>query len=204
MGAVVAVILCGLTAAVVVVCFVQLGLIRQVDDLDRRLTLVGMAMPGKAGRIGLRPGSLAPEIIGRTLEGDRFASSDWLGSEHLVLFAHPGCPPCESLVPDLIESVRAGALPPTVVVSEGPSEGHPEAWREPNVTGGSLAVVAQDHSAIARRFETFVTPHLFVVGPGGQIMAQGLANSVDEVRTLLKRARRSNGVKLRADTNDRE
>jgi hypothetical protein len=112
-----------------------------------------------------------------------------MGREHLVLFAHPGCPPCETLVPEVIEDLGRGALPPTVIISEGPDEGHPPAWGEAAAAIDNLVVVLQARSAIGRRFETFVTPHLFVIETQGKVAAQGVASTGDEVRAILRRAR---------------
>ncbi|MGH9065616.1 MAG: hypothetical protein ACRD0L_16915 [Acidimicrobiales bacterium] len=79
--------------------------------------------------------------------------------------------------------VMAG-LPPVVVVSNSPAEAHAGPWDVPE-GAGSLDVVLDDHHRIARRFETFATPHLFVVGPDGRVGAQGVVNRIEDVRRLL-------------------
>lgn len=190
MGAVLPAVLGVLVVAVVCLCFVLVGLVRQVDDLDRRLAQVGMAMPGKVGRLGLRVGSPAPEVQGRTLGGGRFVARDWAAAEHLVLFAHPGCPPCEELVPDIVERVGQGALPPTIIISEGRVEDHPSPWSAAADPNAHIALVLQEGSAMARRFETFVTPHLFVIDDQGRVAGQGIASTLDEVQALFKRTHR--------------
>jgi AhpC/TSA family len=178
-----------LTTVVAFLGLLVLALIRQVDDLDQRLSLVSMAIPGKVGRTGLRVGSPEPSFQGQTLGGGSFASSEWSDREHLVLFAHPGCPPCETLFPELVRELRAGAVPPTVVISEGLPEDHPDEWKEA-VGESDLVVLLQRNSSISRRYETFVTPHLFVVDPEGRVTAQGIASTVEEAKAIIRKAHR--------------
>jgi len=178
-----------LTVAVGFLGLLVLALIRQVDDLDGRMTLVSMAIPGRVGRTGLRVGSPEPFFQGHTLGGGSFASSEWSGREHLVLFAHPGCPPCETLFPEVVRELRTGALPPTVVISEGPPEDHPDEWKEA-AEGNDPVVLLQRNSSIARRYETFVTPHIFVIDPVGRVAAQGIASTAEEARAILRKAHR--------------
>ena len=193
MRAIVPVLMGILGVAVICLGFVVIGLIRQVDDLDRRVAQLGMAMPGKAGRLGLKVGSLAPEIRGRTLGRAPFVQRDWTGIEHLVVFAHPGCPPCEDLVPGLVDGVSRGAIPPTIIVSEGSIEDHPVEWRRAADSDPRLTVIVQDRSSMARRFQTFVTPHLFVLAGDGRVAAQGIASTLDEVNALFRKAHRRAG-----------
>ena len=183
------ILLAAVAVALIFLLLVVLALVRQVDELDRRLTLVTMAIPGKVGRTGLRPGSSEPSFEGPTLPGGSFVSSDWSGREHLVLFAHPGCPPCETLFPELVPELRTGTLPPTVVISQGLATDHPAAWQEA-VGGDDLVVVLQEGTSIARRFETFVTPHLFVIDTQGRVAAQGIASTLGEANVIVKKARR--------------
>ncbi len=178
-----------LTVAVGFLGLLVLALIRQVDDLDGRMTLVSMAIPGRVGRTGLRVGSPEPSFHGQTLGGGSFASSEWSGREHLVLFAHPGCPPCETLFPELVRELRTGALPPTVVISEGSPEGHPDEWKEA-AEGKAAIVLLQSKSSISRRFETFITPHLFVIDSEGHITAQGIASTAEEANAIMRKAHR--------------
>jgi hypothetical protein len=84
-------------------------------------------------------------------------------------------------------------LPATVIVSEGSPADHPEVWKRA-AEGGSIVVALQERSAIAKRFETFITPHLFVVGPDGRVLAQGIASNVEEVKAVTRRAKRERRV----------
>ncbi len=178
-----------LTVAVTLLGLLVLALVRQVDDLDGRLTLVSMAIPGRIGRTGARVGSPEPSFQGHTLGGGSFASSEWSGREHVVLFAHPGCPPCETLFPELVRELRTGPIPPTVVISEGRPEDHPLEWKEAAERNAPI-VLLQSKSSISRRFETFITPHLFVIDPEGRVAAQGIASTAEEAGAIIKKAHR--------------
>ncbi len=188
MGVVVPVLLGAMAAALAWLGLVLVGTVRQVEDLELRLAVLGMAMPGRVGRTGLPVGATAPGFEAPTLDGATFSSGTWRGREHLVLFAHPGCAPCETVVPEVLRSAGRGILPPSIVVSEGPA--HPSTWDGVSGAEGRAVVVLQERSAIARRFETFITPHLFVVGPSGRVLAQGVAGTLEEARALVRRARR--------------
>jgi peroxiredoxin len=177
---------------------VVLGLIRLVDDFDRRLTVVSMAMPGRIGRTGLKVGSVAPSFEAPSLVGGRVSSADWLGKEHLVLFAHPGCPPCETLVGTFGETINRWKFPPMIIVSEGEPGSHSEAWRQVCSSSGDVVVALQNRSSIARQFETFITPHLFVLAPDGTVRAQGVASTPEEMKAMLKTPRGGRGGSARA------
>jgi hypothetical protein len=166
------------------------GVVNHLEDLERRLEVVISAMPGKVKRTGLRVGSPVPEFDAETLRGERISSATLSGVEHLILFAHPGCAPCEQVVPLVLEEADRGRLPPTVVVSAGSAEDHPPAWTEPAERSDRARLVVQERSAIARRFETFITPHLFVVGADERVLAQGIAGRLEEVRALIKKSQR--------------
>jgi hypothetical protein len=178
-----------LALALIWVGLVLVGLVRQTDELDRRLTVVVAAMPGKINRLGLPVGALVPAFKGRTLDGHAWDSSSLADQEHLILFAHPGCAPCEELVPELISAVEAGHLPRTVIVSEGAASEHPEDWREVSDPAGRVTVLLQDGHSVAKRLESFVTPHFFLVGSDHRIVAQAVATTLEEVKVISRRGR---------------
>lgn len=168
---------------------ILLGLVRQVDELDRRLTLVTAAMPGKINRLGLPVRAVVPSFEARTLDGVPWQSSSLAGQEHLILFAHPRCAPCEDLVPKLVREVGHGRLPRLVIVSEGAPDEHPQSWRDTSGSDGRVTILLQDRHSVAKLMESFVTPHFFFVGPDNRIVAQGIATSVEEVKVISRRGR---------------
>ena len=177
---------------------VVLGLIRLVEDLDRRLTVVSLAMPGRIGRTGLKVGSVAPSFEAPSLVGGHVSSADWLGKEHLVLFAHPSCPPCETLVGSFGDTINRWELPPMIIVSEGEPDSHSAAWKRVCGSSGDVVVALQRRSSIAKQFETFITPHLFVLAPDGMVRAQGVVSTPEEVKALMKTTRNGHRAKVNA------
>lgn len=135
---------------------------------------------------GLPVGAPAPRIEATALDGSAYTSDRRNGELRLVAFAHPGCPPCEDLVPALIGGCGDGTLPPAIVVSRGPAAEQPERWRRA-VSG--IDVVTEQGDDVARRFDSFVTPHVFVVTPQDRIGARGVATTLEDVRELVARAR---------------
>lgn len=156
---------------------VVIGVVREVDRLRRRLDLLEKALPGRVNRTGLPVGTVVPDFEGQALDGETVSSEDYRGEQHLVLFAHPGCTPCEQLVPILISRFVQGDVPPAIVVTQGDVTVHPNSWRQ-NGSSGGLRVLMQDRHSIAKKFGTFITPHLFVINPDGRVGAQGIVNSV--------------------------
>jgi hypothetical protein len=189
------ILLLALVAAAVVLVLIWiglllLGLLRHVDELDRRLTLVTAAMPGKVNRLGLPVGSVVPAFQARTIRGDEWQSSALEGQEHLILMAHPGCAPCENLVPVLATQAEERRVPRLLIASEGAPDEHPEDWRNGSLSSERVTLVLQERNSIARLMESFVTPHVFFVGSDGRILAQGVASTVEEVKAIVKTGRR--------------
>ena len=131
---------------------------------------------------GLPVGSPVPDIEATALDGSPYGGDRWRGALRLVAFAHPGCPPCEDLIPQMIRGCEEGSLPPAIVISRGLASEHPAAWRSP---GGRADLVMERSDDVARRFDSFVTPQVFVVTPEDRIGARGIATTVAEVRELV-------------------
>jgi hypothetical protein len=173
-------------AAVLVLAVVVAAMLRSLTKLRaevERAPAPSGAFDALSG--GLAVGSPAPPIEATALDGSAYTGDRWNGALRLVTFAHPGCPPCEDLVPGLIGESEEGSLPPAIVVSRGDPAEQPPEWRRP----ASRADLVTEHGDdVARRFESFVTPHVFVVTPQDRIGARGVATTVQEVRDLVARA----------------
>jgi hypothetical protein len=160
------------------------GAVRRIDELRKEMNALASATSEiEHPASGLPVGSSAPAFEADRLDGERFASSELEGRKHLVVFAEPGCAACHVLVPDL---VRAATLPPTVVSLGRGSEPWPDDWHPP--AGADIAVVRDPDGTVAEAFHAGFTPHVFVIDEGGAVSAQGPADSLDAVRTLLREA----------------
>ena len=168
-----------LTLAVVVAAMLR-SLTRLRHEVDR----------GREGSIdplggGLPVGTPAPPFEATALDGSPYTGDRRSGELRLVAFAHPGCPPCEDLVPELIGGCANGTLPPAIVVSRGPAAEQPAGWRRATDT---IDLVTERGDDVARMFDSFVTPHVFVVTAGDRIGARGVATTIEDVRQLVARA----------------
>ena len=135
---------------------------------------------------GLPVGSAVPDIQATALDGSAYTGDRWRGSLRLVAFAHPGCPPCDDLIPDMIRGCEDGSLPPAIVISRGRPSEHPAAWRS---TAGRADLVMERSDDVARRFDAYATPQVFVVTPEDRIGARGIATTVAEVSELVAASR---------------
>jgi hypothetical protein len=168
--------------ATIVLMLVLPPLLRRMDSLEDQVHLAGPShLPGEAG---LRTGADAPAIAGTTWEGSHFISHHPDDGYRLVLFADPGCRPCEELVPDVVASVASGSLPKAAIVVR--AEAAIGNFRWPQALG--VDYVLQESMAVSRLYQTDATPHAFVIDDDGTIGAQALVNSVESIRELLEMA----------------
>ncbi|SRR6266567_1442309 len=175
--------------------FVLLGLVRALDDLQSRTT----GHRPDILRQGLDVGSSAPVLNGATVDGRVFSSDSVPGWPLLLVFVHPGCAPCEALVPQIFMAFAAFQLPgTTVLVSRGRAEDQPEGWRRPLRTNGvRLEVLLEAKEEISETFRVDSRPFAYLVGPDRKIEAARVVNSADEVLALV----RGDGRKLNRSTS---
>jgi AhpC/TSA family len=174
-------------AGVLFLAFALAGSVRRLDELRREVAALADGASPMAGMIehppaGLPVGTPAPPFGGPGPDGGTFASSALRGRRHLVVFAETGCAACHDLVPGLVEAADLG---PIVVVTGPGDEPWPDGWGTADERGDRVRVVSDPAGDVAAAFHTGFTPHVFVVDEGDSIAAQGPADSVAAVRSLL-------------------
>ena len=172
-------------AAVLALAVVVAAMLRSLTRLRAHVDRAPAHAMSDALDGGLPVGTAVPRIEATALDGSPYGGDRWSGALRLVAFAHPGCPPCEDLVPGLIGGCEEGTLPPAIVVSRGDPSEQPAGWRR---AGARADVVTEHADDVARRFDSFITPHVFVVTPQDRIGARGVATTVEDVRALVARA----------------
>lgn len=177
-------------AGVVFLSFALGGSVRRLDELRREVAALAADTAPMTGLMehpaaGLAVGTPAPTLDGAGPRGETVASAATRGRRHLVVFAETGCAACHDLVPALVASAE---LPPVVVVTGPGDTTWPEAWGSAAQRGGRVQVVRDVAGDVATAYHTGFTPHVFVVDEGGAIAAQGTADSLATVRTLLAEA----------------
>jgi thiol-disulfide isomerase/thioredoxin len=154
--------------------------LRQIDRLRAEVSHRATSAPGGVPS-GLPAGAPAPAFRFDTAHG-RLSSTSFAGRRHVILFASPGCAPCERVVPTAARLADAGRIPDLIVVSRGEPGCQPAAWtgRRP----GAVTLGTERGDAVSSLFDTAITPHAFVVGADGHIVAQGIASDPDHLLRL--------------------
>jgi peroxiredoxin len=132
-----------------------------------------------AARSPLGPGDDAPRFTLPTTVGAAWPLDAHLGRPFGLVFADPGCPPCRTLLAELVGLDAAGL----VVVSRG----DPVANRRLGAALGPAAtVVVQQNREVARAFGALETPSAYLIDARGAIAA-GPALGTEEVLALIDR-----------------
>lgn len=162
-----------LSAAVAVLFVLLIGMTRLLEDIQRRIPA--------APELGV--GALAPAFRGAAIGGGTFDSRELNGAAHLIVFSHPGCLPCDELVPRIVDEATLGGLPPTVVVSRGIAGEQPETLRAAALRG-RLHVVLERDDEISELFGVTGRPYAFGVDSSGRVTGRGVVNSAAELSAL--------------------
>jgi hypothetical protein len=175
-------VLAALLVLVAAAWFVLLGVVRALDDLQGRVA----GYSPEIQREGLEIGSIAPVLRGPTVEGEVFSSDEVDGSPLLLVFVHPGCAPCEALVPQIFMVFAAFRLPgTTVLISRGSPEDQPEGWRSSLRANGARLEVVLEKEEISDAFRVESRPFAYLVGPDRKIAAARFINTAGEVLELV-------------------
>jgi AhpC/TSA family len=177
-------VLAALLVLIAAAWFVLLGVVRALDDLQGRLAGSDPYLP----REGLAIGSIAPVLRGPTVSGEVFSSDEASGEPMLLVFVHPGCAPCEELVPQIFMVFAAFRLPgTTVLITRGGPQDQPEGWRKSLRANGARLEVVLEREEISEEFKVESRPFAYLVGPDRKIVAARVINNADEVLALVGR-----------------
>jgi thiol-disulfide isomerase/thioredoxin len=105
------------------------------------------------------------------------------GRAVLLLFADPGCGPCNELFGDIARWQREWRDAVTIAVV---SAGHPEANRAKATEHGLVQLVVQEGREVATAYGTTATPSAVLVGADGRV-ASPLVAGGDAIWKLLLR-----------------
>jgi peroxiredoxin/uncharacterized membrane protein YphA (DoxX/SURF4 family) len=174
--------------------WILLQLLRQQGRIVLRLDAVEALAGGiDAGdRPGLPVGAPAPAFALPDPWGATVALDELLarGRPVLLLFADPGCGPCNELFGDIARWQRDWRHALTVVVI---SAGSAEANRAKASEHGLAHVLVQERREVAAAYATTATPSAVVVGADGRV-ASPLVAGGDAIWKLLVRTPASSGA----------
>ncbi|MCU1449696.1 MAG: hypothetical protein JWP02_1866 [Acidimicrobiales bacterium] len=179
-------------AAIVLLAILVAGLLRSHAEIIRALhdlsvgggpgsTSTSLPMPTVAAT-----GAQAADVGGITPAEDPVVVGV-NGRATLLAFLSTGCSSCKALWAGLADGRDgAGLSVPArvVVVTKGPSEESPAAVRD-LAPDGVPVVMSEDAWA---DYEVPGVPFFVLVGPDGEIAGRGVANSLDQLRSLLDQA----------------
>ena len=167
--------------------WVLLHLLRQQGRLVLRLDALEAMVGGvDAGdRPGLPVGAPAPSFALPDPWGATVILEELLarGRPVLLLFADPGCGPCNELFPDIARWQRDWRDGLTIAVV---SAGSAEANRAKATEHGLVHLVVQDRREVAAAYATTATPSAVLVGADGRV-ASPLVAGGDAIWKLLLR-----------------
>jgi thiol-disulfide isomerase/thioredoxin len=176
-----------LASVVVVLALVVVGTLRRIaivlEEAESRLS---SAQALDLQPEGLSVGAEIGPFEGRRADGGRFADSDLVGTESIVLFLSSDCPPCRTLANDLGEPEAASELGVRVVavLDETDRDG-----RIAQRVQRGATVVYQSERSVARAFGSNATPHAFLVDGDGVVVARGTPNTIDGLVELAEAVR---------------
>jgi thiol-disulfide isomerase/thioredoxin len=122
--------------------------------------------------VGTPRGSLAPDIAGPLLAGDRFRLAEERGHPVALVFWAPWCGPCRAEMPGVERVSRALATPPhTTRLIAVDTEGNPETAKAiVDRLGLTMPIVLDDGSAAAA-YRVAMIPQTILVDRAGHIAA---------------------------------
>jgi methylamine dehydrogenase accessory protein MauD len=172
-----------LWVAVLFLGFVLLGALRALGLLSWRLEQLEVTTPKRLGRVGLKPGTKAPDFTLPSAAGHKVSLHDFSDRKVFLVFTQSGCGPCRTVVPELNRLERGDTQ--VVVVNNGDLE-TTRKWSAE--VGAHFPVLAQDRFSISKNYEVFATPFAFLIDERGVIASKGIINDRQHVRYVLSGA----------------
>lgn len=149
----------------------------------RHFGLMSMGTLEGVQRDGLPLGEVAPVVSGVTAQGEELVWEVQSGKSHLVLFAAPGCEPCEQVLPSINQLGEAtNAHIDGLIVVPGQRDAAEQLVAKFHPP---FPCLAEDGSGAFDRYRVRVTPFAFVIGEDRRIRAKGLCNDPIRLRDLL-------------------
>jgi thiol-disulfide isomerase/thioredoxin/uncharacterized membrane protein YphA (DoxX/SURF4 family) len=134
-------------------------------------------------KIGLPIGETAPSFELSNLEGSRTSLHDLLKREKpmMLLFSHPDCGPCQSLLPDIPNWQSSLEDDFSIVMI---AEGSIDANRAKAESFGIRDVLVQEDREVSGQYDVRGTPAAVIVAANG-VVASYVAHGIDAIRELV-------------------
>jgi thiol-disulfide isomerase/thioredoxin len=155
------------------------------------LRVVQLARQGMP-KVATPRGSLAPDVAGPLLAGDRFHLADERGHAVALVFWAPWCGPCRAELPGVERVSRALAAPPhTARVIAIDTEGNRDSALEAQAKLGLTMPIVLDDGSASAAYQVTTIPQTVIVDRAGRVaqMIRGGA-SEDDLMHALERVER--------------
>jgi cytochrome c biogenesis protein CcmG, thiol:disulfide interchange protein DsbE len=146
----------------------------------RRQGLVHVAVPR---------GSLAPDVMGPLLAGDRFHLAEERGHPVALVFWAPWCGPCRAELPGVERVSRALLTPPhsTRIIAVD-TEGNRDTALEAQAKLGLTMPIVLDDGSAAAAYQVTMIPQTVIIDRAGKVAAQMRGGtSEDELMRAIER-----------------
>jgi len=132
-------------------------------------------------RDGLRAGTVAPDFLLPSPDGEQIALSQYRGRKVLLVFSDPECTPCNSLAPHLELAHRGNPDYQILMVSRGNAE---LVRKKIDEFGFTFPVVMQRKGEISREYGIFAVPVAFLIDEAG-IISREVMTGLDPILSLI-------------------
>jgi methylamine dehydrogenase accessory protein MauD len=151
--------------------------------LYRQVGLVFLGQSSARSRDGLRVGSVAPEWQAVDQFGAVHDLDDYRGTPLLLVFAEPGCGPCQKLFPELrtFSEEHRDAINVVSVGSDNELANRSAA----NKFGLDFPVLTQHRQTISTSYKVVATPFAYVIDEDGVVREKGIVNTGAQVHEKL-------------------
>ncbi|MCI0635158.1 MAG: hypothetical protein L0206_14795 [Actinobacteria bacterium] len=176
--------LLALWALTVGLALMMMGLLRRVSGVieaaEQRIRA-----PSALG--GLPVGSVVPPFDVKDEDGANVSSSALLTRPTVFLMLSPDCAPCRALIEELRSPDRPVGDMPIVAVVQGD--------RKPDFDLSGALPLFYDRTAF-RAFDNTTTPFAYAVDTEATVVAIGVADSIDSLRSLADTLREEEVVRV--------
>jgi methylamine dehydrogenase accessory protein MauD len=158
-------------------------LLRRLETVEEHLGILNTGLA-----VGLPIGAPAPRFQLSSLEGETLTLDALraLGKSVLLIFSHPSCGACMTLLPDIGRWQREHADRVTLALI---SQGSPEENHMKVAEHGLTHVLLQRADEVTQAYQAYGTPTAVLIRPDGTI-GSPLAGGASAVRTIMARATR--------------